>query len=420
MTVRLGILGATRGLNFAFAARKGALKNVVISAVCDCYQPLLEKVRAQMPEHGFQPVYYSDYSQMLRDSNVDAVIIANNATEHAPAAIAALNAGKHVFSECLPTQTLAQAVELAETMERSGKHYYYAESYCYFRANFEAALRCRRGEIGDVVHVECEFINDCTNRWHILTRGLRNHWRNFVPATFYCTHSIGPVLFAVRQRPVKVTGYEIKSQEYIAKHGARCGTAGVEMMELANGVYVKSLHGNLKRPWVTRMNLYGTKGTLEVVNASTLYRYTDTGEAYSGFNAEQITEWTGIPGIPAAVMADADLFELWCFVESLEGNPVAKEYSIDVYSALNMSLPGLLAYRSILAGGVPVAIPDMSSAADRELYRTDRKCTDPAADPEDRLPSCSKGEIEQPDSVYELESRKMDEYMKNSFKLGMN
>ena len=50
---------------------------------------------------------------------MDAVVLANYATEHATYAIRCLNAGKHVLSEVLPSETMAQAVELIETVEKT-------------------------------------------------------------------------------------------------------------------------------------------------------------------------------------------------------------------------------------------------------------------------------------------------------------
>ena len=417
--IRIGILGATRGLNFAFAAKKYALE-LKIAAVCDSFQPLLDKVKDQLPPLGFNPVFYSDYGEMLEKADIDAVVIANNANEHAPAAVAALNSGRHVLSECLPTQTPDEAVKLIEAVRRSGKRYSYAENYCYYRANFEAALRFRRGDIGTLVEAEGDFINDCSGRWHLLTRGRRDHWRNLVPSTFYCTHSIGPMLYAVRQRPVRVSGFEVQCQDYMREHGARNGSAAQEMIELESGAYIKSLHGNLKRPWVTRMRLYGTRGSLEVQDMYRLTMHLENA-ARNGFDSTEIQHFTPVPGIPENIMDNAEALEIWCFLGAVEGNPVALEYGVDVYSALEMSLPGLYAYRSILDGNKPMEIPNIRSASGLEQMCGDKRCTDPkTAQGKNLLPSYAHGEIMQPDSVYKHEAELLQEEMEKNFHLGMN
>ena len=65
-----------------------------------------------------------------------------------------------------------------------------------------------------------------------------------------------------------------------------------------------------------------------------------------------------------------------------------------------MFLPGLFAYRSILAGGIPMDIPDLRCRAERDRYRTDTACTDPAVAGDHLLPAFSKGNPEIPEVVY--------------------
>jgi len=65
MTIRLGILGATRGLNFAFVVEKYGL-DAQVTAICDTFKPLLDRVRKQMPtQYGIYAEYYANYAEML-------------------------------------------------------------------------------------------------------------------------------------------------------------------------------------------------------------------------------------------------------------------------------------------------------------------------------------------------------------------
>lgn len=419
--IRLGVLGATRGIDFGIIAAAQQL-DMELTAVCDRFEPLLEKVRAALEEKEIRPAFYTDFDEMLR-SDIDAVVIANNATDHAPFAIRALNAGKHVISEVLPMQTPAQAVALAEAVQASGKIYRYAENYCSFRNNFEARLRYRAGEIGELVYAEGDFYNDCSGRWHLLTRGLRDHWRNFVPATFYCTHSIGPVVTATGLRPVRVTGAEIKCQDYMRSRGARSGSAAVELMEMENGAVFKSVHGNLKRPWVSRMCLTGTTGTLETnlgTGGPRIIRYTDNAEK-TGFDTitPALEVFHGLEMSPLVPSADA--FQLKCFLGAINGDEQLAGWGIDIWSALDMALPAFFAYLSILDGGKPVEIPDFRLQSVRDIFRNDNRCCDrKIATGDELLPSYSRETVKIPDSVYEHEQQLLMESLNNHFHLGMN
>lgn len=420
-TFKIGILGGTRGLEFAMAAKKAGI-DANFTAVCENYPPLVEKIKTALPALGFNPTIYTDYDEMLESAAIDGVIIANNATEHAPFAIKALDHGINVLSEVLPCQTMSQAIALVEAVERSGKRYSYAENYCYMAANFQIARKFRSGEIGNLVEAEADFINDCSQRWGLLTRGLRWHWRNHVPATFYCTHSLAPLYFATRRRPVRVTGFEIKNQDYMRIHGARNGSAALEMVELDDGSFFKSLHGNLKRPWASRVHIFGTKGSLESRDVGNYTEYLENGNGtgYGDYDTIQ-GDFKQIEGLPPMVAANPEAFILWSFIGATNGDRMAIDYGIDIYQAIDMFLPGLFAYRSIINGGVPIGIPDLRDESVRDEFRNDNICTDPKiASGDSLLPSYSRGEIAIPDSVYDNEAETFEYLQKNKFRLGMN
>ena len=98
-------------------------------AVCDKYVPALEQVKQEAEAAGMNPALYESFEDFILH-DMDAVVLANYATEHATFAVRCLDRGLHVLSECLPCETMAQAVALVEAVERSGKVYAYAESCC--------------------------------------------------------------------------------------------------------------------------------------------------------------------------------------------------------------------------------------------------------------------------------------------------
>ena len=95
------------------------------------------------------------------------------------------------------------------------------------------------------------------------------------------------------------------------------------------------------------------------------------------------------------------------FCEKLLGEADAE--TIDIYEAMDMFLPGLLAYRSVLNGGAPMQIPDFRDPKQREPFRNDTACTDPKVAGEQYIPSYSKGDPDVPQSVYDGWARKYKE-----------
>ena len=213
-------------------------------AVCDKYESLLTKAKDAAEKAGLNITCYTTFDDFLKH-DMDAVVLANYANEHAPYAITCMKAGKHVLSEVLPCETMAQAVELIEAVESTGMVYAYAENYCYMKHAFEMWQRYQRGDIGEVMYGEGEYIHDCSSIWPRITYGERNHWRNRMHANFYCTHSLGPLLTATGLRPVKVVGFETVLPQNMLELGAYRGT-GIELVTLENGAVLKSIHGDLK------------------------------------------------------------------------------------------------------------------------------------------------------------------------------
>ena len=89
-------------------------------------------------------------------------------------------------------------------------------------------------------------------------------------------------------------------------------------------------------------------------------------------------------------------------MEALQGNPKAD--IIDVYEAMDMYLPGMFAYFSVLEGGITVNIPNLRNKEDREKYRNDTRCVETG-----EIPSYSKGDIQIPDEIYDARRREWEE-----------
>ncbi len=342
---------------------------------------------------GEDVAYYNDFEDFIKHP-MDAVVLANYATEHTPFAIKALNAGKHVMSEVLPSQTLAEAIELIETVERTGLVYTYAENYCYQDNTFEMWRRYKNGDIGDITSANCEYIHDCAACWLDITYGEKEHWRNHIYPTFYCTHSLGPILAATDRRPVQVVGFENPPIDEFYKLGHPGGHAsGTEMVTLDNGAIVRSIHGPLKRePSHTTYEIYGTKGYIGTSSEDKITVYRE-GEVTCRGETEKYEPESFIATDKKAASGmtshgGSDFYTTYIFVEKILGNPDG-DWAIDVYQAVDMGICGILAYRSILNGNIPVKVPNFRNKDERDAYRNDRACTDPKVAGDELIPCSS-------------------------------
>ena len=401
--VKIGVIGVGRGssmIEYCIAAG-----NAEIVAICDKWEEGLERMKRLHPD--LNVTYYTDYDEFLTH-DMDAVVLANYANEHAPFAIKALHAGKHVFSEVLPVQTMAEAVALIEAVEETGFTYAYGENYCYMPAPREMKKLYREGKIGEFEYGEGEYIHNCESIWPAITYGEEDHWRNIKCSTYYCTHSLGPIIHMTGLRPVSVTGFEGTKTTRNRRMGSKAGQFAIEMVTLENGGIVKSIHGGLYKNsiWYT---VYGSKGRMEsaredLENGNVHRIYINADEFDGDYTApHHVDEYE--PKDEQFEMArpfghgGSDYYCMYNFVQKLLGDPTAD--TIDVYEAMDMCMPGIFAYRSVLAGGAPMQLPNLRNKEDREKYRNDIACTDPKVAGEHLLPTFSKGTPEIPQEVYD-------------------
>jgi len=402
--VKIGVMGAYRGtgmINYCKIA-----KNAEIVAICDKFEPLLKKQKELCKDENI--TYYTDFDEFIKH-DMDAVVLANYANEHAPFAVRCLEAGKHVYSEVLPCQNMKEAVELVEAVERSGLVYAYGENFCYMPAPYEMRRLYKEGKIGEFEYGECEYVHNLETAWHNITYGEKDHWRNTWHANFYCTHSIGPLIHITGLRPTSVTGFEGGKIERNLRVGAKSGQFGIEMIELENGGIIKSIHGGLycDSHWYS---VYGSKGRMESAredarNGSFYMLYVNADD-YSGQYKRDGKYQAYKPVLPLSEISEdfghggGDYYSMYYFTQKILGDNTAD--TIDVYEALDMFLPGLFAYRSVLAGGIPMEIPDLRNKDEREKWRNDTTCTDPKAAGDMLVPSFSKGNPDIPDEIYRI------------------
>lgn len=397
--VRVGVLGIGRGRSMIEYAKIAG--NAELVAVCDFYEEGLEKLKNELNNTNIS--YYTRFDDFL-NHRMDAVVLANYATEHAPFAIKALKKGLHVFSEVLPVQTLAEAVALVETIEETKLVYAYGENYCYMPAVREMKKRYQMGHLGTFEYGEGEYIHNCEPIWADITYGDPAHWRNYMYATFYCTHSIGPLLNITGLRPVSVVGFELPYGSRAERMGKLGGMAGIEMITLENGAVIKSIHGDLGKNSIW-FSIYGSKGRMESAREDTLlsdveriYVDTDTVEGIFDGHVE-----TYLPKEALHEQAKhfghggSDFYTMYHFIEKVLGHEAD---TIDIYQALDMFLPGLYAYRSILNENKVQQIPNFRIKAERDQVKSDYACTDPLVAKESLLPCYSKGNPQISETTY--------------------
>lgn len=114
--LRVGVLGCgliSQAAHFE-ACRKA--RNVELFAICDVADDLLQKMSIV---HNVAQTY-NDYDTMLADPGIEAVIVGIADEFHVPAALKAIEAGKHVLIEKPLGVTIEECEQLKEKVKKSG------------------------------------------------------------------------------------------------------------------------------------------------------------------------------------------------------------------------------------------------------------------------------------------------------------
>ncbi len=131
-----------------------------VVALCDTSAAVLEKAKATT---GISAAF-SDYHAALAHPGVDAVVIATPNFTHAPMALAAFSAGKHVMCEKPIAMNLAEAKQMLAAAEAAKVVHMTAFTYRFVPAMRYMAHLVKSGAIGQPYHFRAQRFQDWGDR----------------------------------------------------------------------------------------------------------------------------------------------------------------------------------------------------------------------------------------------------------------
>ncbi|MGB5560223.1 MAG: Gfo/Idh/MocA family oxidoreductase [Paracoccaceae bacterium] len=157
--LRVGVLGCGPIAQAAHFESCTKARNAELYAICDVADDLRDRMAAtHAPTRS-----YADYDTMLADPQLQAVIIATSDAFHVPAALRALQAGKHVLCE----KPLAVSVEEAEALRAAVKASGLTLQVGHMKrydAGLQAAKSFIDGQMGQMVALKAWYC-DSTHRY---------------------------------------------------------------------------------------------------------------------------------------------------------------------------------------------------------------------------------------------------------------
>jgi predicted dehydrogenase len=358
--LRVGVVGVRRGLTLA---RQCQVVGMEVVAVCD-----LDRHRLSSASSALGAVPYQDSDAFLAH-DMDGVILANFFDEHAPLALKALKAGKHVMSETAACKTFAEGVQLLRMVEQTGLVYLFAANYPFKPQVRELRRLYQAGEVGTFQYGECEYLHGFSPDYLTQFGEEPHHWRSRVSSLAYCTHAITPVMYVTDTLPTEVSAFVMppdSSPESLDAARRGRGIAAVMIMRMDTGAYLKSLHGFLQgeqEPETSWVRIHGSRGLAENLRHGDSRRVRVRKEEWAT-QSGQVEDTVHDPVLDRSDEA------LVCesFARAIQsGEPPY----FDVYRGVIASLVGICGLRSLLHGSVPITIPDLRQEDVRHEYESD-------------------------------------------------
>lgn len=181
--INVGIVGLGFGKEFIPIYQRHPNANMY--AIC---QRTVEGLNAVGDQYGVEKRYDS-FDDLIRDPAVDAVHINSPIHLHAPQAIAALNAGKHVACTVPAATTVDECRAIVDAAVASGMNYMMMETAIYAREFLFVRELYETGKLGRIQFMRGSHQQEMA--------GWPGYWEG-LPPMHYATHAVSPCLALVR------------------------------------------------------------------------------------------------------------------------------------------------------------------------------------------------------------------------------
>lgn len=250
--IRIALAGLGFGAEFIPIYQRHP--NAEIAAICQRNQ---EKLDA-LGDAFHIAKRYTDYGEMLKDPDIDAVHINTPIPDHAPQSIAALEAGKHVACTVPMATTLEEMEQIVSLSESKGLKYMMMETVVYSREYLFVKQMADAGEMGRI-----QFLR-ASHQQEML--GWPGYWEG-LPPMHYATHCVGPVMALTNDEAefVQCIGSGRIQEELIPKYNSPFAieTCHIKFKDSDLAAEITRSLFNTARQYRESFEVYGSKKSFE-------------------------------------------------------------------------------------------------------------------------------------------------------------
>jgi predicted dehydrogenase len=346
---------------------------------------------------------FTDFDAMLA-SDVDAVAIFTQRWTHGPLVVAALRAGKHVYSAVPMASSYDEIAEIIRATQDTGLTYMMGETSYYNPATVFARRQLAQGAFGRVFYSEGDYVHDMDLGFYEAYQYSGGaEWKRTAsyPPMLYPTHAIGGVLGAIPAHAVSVSCIGVVDargdgvfDRDISMFGNDFSNA-TALFALSDGGILRTNEmrrvGYPSQIRESRFRFFGTAGSFEQLATVSLWQdkagVCDVSDqlATHGTMPEDDPSLANVtPALRAAFRSGhAAVHDTARLPQEFAGASNGHEGShqflvddfvravsartlptVDAWTAARFTLPGIIAHQSALQGGERLEIPDFGDPPD--------------------------------------------------------
>lgn len=383
--IRTAVVGLGHRSAFSAVPKFLSYDEFQLLAVCDRRPEAVDTVMTMARDDFDTHVNgYTDYSEMLASEQLDAVCVQIDPDKQIPLAVQAMNSGCHVMIEVPVTYDLKQCWDLVVAQERTGKYCLLMEQLRY--SGYIRAWRqiIADGIIGKVLFAEGEyfshktdaFFQDDRGQFYTCDEALTNPdakptWRHLCAPIGYLPHELSPILYAIDDRVIQVTGMSTRARSY--RYGnldrpdiqvALMHTEHDAILRMAVGHNTAAMNrGMLTSHW---HHVKGTQGALETPRSEhdKCKMYVDGWEMPSTLEVPwTMARASGPAAAQGSGHGDLDYYTFACFADVVLRQQTPE---FDIYQICDTAAPAILAIKSIEEGSTLQLVPDFRPGPNRE------------------------------------------------------
>jgi len=351
--IKIGVVGGGFGASFQWHEHP----NCIVHAVSD----LREDRRHHLMKTYQCERSYESLEKLILDKGIEAVAVFSGAPDHVRHCVAVMNTGKHVISAVPAAITLEECQQLRETKERTGLKYMMAETSYYRHYAIAARELFQQGKFGELFYSEVEYYHPvvCSPDSKLSYYNGKRTWRYGLPPLNYPTHSTGYLVGVTGERLTEVSAlgwgnpqvpaFAKRDNVYNNPFNVESALFKTDKSHICrcNVFWEGTEHGERAQWFGTKMSYYmpGSGGQPFKLKGKDAPKWENPPNYWERL-PESMRHATGHGGSHAFITNE--------FISALVED---REPSVNVYEALAMTAPGIIAHQSALKGGEQMKVP---------------------------------------------------------------